>query len=56
MQILFQKDDILHLFNENIHRIEVSKEVYQKLAYRDATEGIIAVVKTTRFRSEKYSI
>jgi TrmH family RNA methyltransferase len=43
------ENDILHLFNENIHRIEVSKEVYQKLAYRDATEGIIAVVKTKNF-------
>ncbi|MES2485654.1 MAG: RNA methyltransferase [Bacteroidota bacterium] len=27
-------------------RIEISKEVYQKLAYRDTTEGIIAVAKT----------
>ena len=26
--------------------IEISKEVYQKLAYRDTTEGIIAVAKT----------
>ena len=27
-------------------RIEISREVYQKLAYRDTTEGIIAVAKT----------
>jgi len=27
-------------------RIEISKEVYQKLAYRDTTEGIVAVAKT----------
>ncbi len=26
--------------------IEISKEVYQKLAYRDSTEGILAVAKT----------
>jgi RNA methyltransferase, TrmH family len=26
--------------------VEISKEVYQKLAYRDTTEGIIAVAKT----------
>jgi len=43
------ENEILHLFNENINRIEVSKEVYQKLAYRDATEGIIAVAKTKDF-------
>jgi TrmH family RNA methyltransferase len=26
--------------------IEINKEVYQKLAYRDTTEGILAVAKT----------
>ena len=29
-----------------IDLIEISKEVYQKLAYRDTTEGILAVAKT----------
>ena len=37
-------------FNPSIfisfNSIEISKEVYQKLAYRDTTEGIIAVAKT----------
>ena len=32
--------------NQNCELIEVSKDVYQKLAYRDSTEGIIAVAKT----------
>jgi TrmH family RNA methyltransferase len=43
---LISEDKVLHLFNENINRIEISKEVYQKLAYRGSTEGIIAVTKT----------
>jgi TrmH family RNA methyltransferase len=30
----------------NTNVIEISKEVYQKLAYRDTTEGILAVAKT----------
>jgi RNA methyltransferase, TrmH family len=30
----------------NTNLIEISKEVYQKLAYRDTTEGILAVAKT----------
>ncbi len=30
----------------NAELIEISKEVYQKLAYRDTTEGILAVAKT----------
>ncbi|MFY9243979.1 MAG: RNA methyltransferase [Polaribacter sp.] len=46
---LISENDILTLFNSNINRIEISKEVYQKLAYRDSTEGIIAVAKTKNF-------
>lgn len=29
-----------------VEKIEISKDVYQKLAYRDSTEGIIAVAKS----------
>jgi TrmH family RNA methyltransferase len=36
---------IFQSFNK-LELIEISKEVYQKLAYRDTTEGIIAVAKT----------
>jgi TrmH family RNA methyltransferase len=46
---LISENEVLHLFNENINRIEISKEVYQKLAYRDSTEGIIAVTKAKDF-------
>ncbi len=31
---------------KNADLIEISKEVYQKLAYRDTTEGILAIAKT----------
>ncbi len=34
------------LVNSEVDIIEVSKEVYQKLAYRSTTEGVIAVAKT----------
>jgi TrmH family RNA methyltransferase len=46
---LISEQEILHLFNENVNKIEISKEVYQKLAYRDSTEGIIAVTKAKEF-------
>lgn len=36
----------LQLFSQKADLIEISKEVYQKLAYRDTTEGILAVAKT----------
>ena len=34
------------LTNKQINAVQISKEVYQKLAYRDTTEGILAVAKT----------
>jgi TrmH family RNA methyltransferase len=32
--------------SDDIEFIKISKEVYQKIAYRDSTEGIIAIAKT----------
>jgi TrmH family RNA methyltransferase len=32
--------------SKNVELIEISKEVYQKLAYRDTTEGVLAVAKS----------
>lgn len=40
------KTEIEYFNSDAIETIKVSKEVYQKLAYRNSTEGIIAVVKT----------
>lgn len=36
----------------SVELIEISKEVYQKLAYRDTTEGIIAVAQTKSLHLE----
>jgi TrmH family RNA methyltransferase len=45
--------DALHEFTtEQTEIISVSKDVYQKIAYRDTTEGIIAVVETKNFTLE----
>lgn len=46
---LISEKELLTLFNSNIQRIKIAKEVYQKLAYRDSTEGIIAVTKSKDF-------
>jgi len=43
---LISENQILKLNQKKAELIEISKEVYQKLAYRDTTEGIIAVAKT----------
>lgn len=42
---LVAESQIKKLTQNAIPLIEISKEVYQKLAYRDTTEGIIAVAK-----------
>ena len=43
---LVTSQQITKLTNKQIDLIEISKEVYQKLAYRDTTEGILALAKT----------
>ena len=43
---LVSESQITKLTNNHINFIEISKEVYQKLAYRDTTEGILAVAKS----------
>jgi TrmH family RNA methyltransferase len=43
---LGQLSENLNIRKSEIELIEISKEVYQKLAYRDTTEGILAVLKT----------
>jgi TrmH family RNA methyltransferase len=49
---LISEKEVLHLFNENVNRIQISKEIYQKLAYRASTEGVIAVTKAKDFSLE----
>jgi TrmH family RNA methyltransferase len=46
---IFSETDFDKLIYESAHQpemISISKEVYQKLAYRDTTEGILAVAKS----------
>jgi len=38
-------DEFLNLF-KGIELIEITQDVYQKIAYRESTEGVIALVKT----------
>ena len=43
---LFSEEQLNTLTTKQLNTIEVSKEVYQKLAYRETTEGVIAIVKS----------
>jgi len=50
---IISENEIIQLLNQNINRIAISKEVYQKLAYRNSTEGIIALAKVKDFSLNK---
>ncbi len=43
---LVSENEINKLLNSPVQLIEINKEVYQKLAYRDTTEGVLAIAKT----------
>ncbi len=44
---IISQSQILNITNNQVSDfIEISKEVYQKLAYRDTTEGVLAIAKT----------
>lgn len=52
---LFLEEDLKKSFTSSISKIAITKEVYQKIAYRDTTEGIIAVVKAKQFSLQSIS-
>jgi len=43
---LFSEEQLNNLTANSLNTIELSKEVYQKLAHRETTEGVLAVAKT----------
>lgn len=47
---LISETQIAKLTYKQIELIEISRDVYQKLAYRDTTEGILAIAKTKSLR------
>jgi len=49
-------ESILNGLRNTAEVIEISKEVYQKIAYRESTEGIIALVKTKLHSLEALNI
>jgi len=53
---LISIDQINNITNQHNNIIEVSKDVYQKLAYRHTTEGLIAVAKTKELSIENINI
>jgi TrmH family RNA methyltransferase len=49
---LFSESEAKAMSSYGIEIIEISKEVFQKLAHRDTTEGVIAVVKSKKHQLE----
>ncbi|WP_418654646.1 TrmH family RNA methyltransferase [Tenacibaculum soleae] len=46
---MLSNENIDELLKHTKNCIEITKEIYQKIAYRDTTEGVIAVVKAKKF-------
>lgn len=53
---IISETEVLSLFNQHKNFIKISEEVYQKLAYRNSTEGIIAVGKSKEFLLENIEL
>ena len=51
-EAVISKNELDSFTTENTEIIAVSKEVYQKIAYRNSTEGIIAIAKIKDFSLE----
>ncbi len=49
---LFSESEVKAMSQYNLEIIEISKEVFQKLAHRDTTEGVIAVVNSKSHQLE----
>lgn len=46
---MIAKEELLLISKNAVELIEISKEVYQKIAYRDTTEGVIAMAHAKSF-------
>ena len=46
---MFSDENLEELLKHTKNCIEITKEIYQKIAYRDTTEGVIAIVKSKDF-------
>ncbi|WP_040279042.1 TrmH family RNA methyltransferase [Psychroserpens damuponensis] len=49
---LISNDDLNLLISSEIERIQISRDVFEKLAHRSSTEGIIAIVEMKQHRLE----
>lgn len=53
---LFSKENIASLTTEHTNLIEITKDVYEKLAYRDTTEGVLAIAKSKKHSIEQLKL
>lgn len=51
----FSADEIHDHYPTVTNKVEITKQVYQKIAYRDTTEGVVAIVKAKDFSLDTIS-
>lgn len=52
---LINENELESFINDDVTIIKISKEVYEKIAYRSSTEGVVAVAKTKDFSLNEIS-
>jgi len=53
---IISENEIKKIVPDKIERIQISSEIYRKLAYRDTTEGILSVAKFKSLEIEKLKL
>lgn len=43
---IYSENALMHLISQPVDRIEITLDIYKKIAYRQSTEGILALAKT----------
>ena len=52
----FTQSEINDLKLQSVNQIEITKEIYKKLAYRSSTEGVLAVIKAKNFSLDNINL
>lgn len=53
---LFSEAQLSNLTTKPLNYIEITKDVYEKLAYRDTTEGVLAIAKSKKHSIEELTL
>jgi len=53
---IYSENALMHLISQPVDRIEITLDIYKKLAYRQSTEGILALAKSKDHRLDDLNL